>query len=262
MMDRDVVSRAAAAVREAYDGTSRRAATTRTLVLLRAGTRKRARRRRTGVVLGLAATLVVTTAWAAVVRPAWGEFLLHLVGAASTPMARVPPAAVREPAAASVPPAISAPSAPAAPDPTESAPPPSSSEGPEPSDGRREGRRPAVALAMNTPLPARDASARAAVDAAPDPEDNLYARAHAAHFVRHDPADALSGWDAYLAIYPHGRFALEAEYNRAIALIRLGRRAEARSALAPFATAARGGYRQREARELLDALGDANDGAP
>jgi len=46
---------------------------------------------------------------------------------------------------------------------------------------------------------------------------------------------------------------LEARYNRAICLVRLGRRAGARAALAPFASGAYGGYRQEDARALLDA---------
>jgi hypothetical protein len=65
----------------------------------------------------------------------------------------------------------------------------------------------------------------------------------------------LTAWDAYLAAYPSGRFAVEARYNRAIVLARLHRITEARAALAPFAAGAvEGGYRQREATELLDAL--------
>jgi TolA-binding protein len=85
-------------------------------------------------------------------------------------------------------------------------------------------------------------------------EETLYAAAHHAHFVARDPAAALKGWDAYLAAYPRGRFTLEARYNRGLSLVRLGRTAEASAALAPFADGTLGGYRQREARELLDAL--------
>jgi hypothetical protein len=91
---------------------------------------------------------------------------------------------------------------------------------------------------------------------AADPEASLYAAAHRAHFVAHDPAAALGYWDAYLARYPQGRFAPEARYNRALALVRLGRRQEAAAALAPFASGAYGDYRRSEARELLDALGE------
>jgi len=52
---------------------------------------------------------------------------------------------------------------------------------------------------------------------------------------------------------PNGRFATEARYNRAICLLRLGRDGEARQALEPFASG-KMGYRQNEARQLLDEL--------
>ena len=58
-----------------------------------------------------------------------------------------------------------------------------------------------------------------------------------------------------MATFPNGRFAAEDRYNRGIALVKLGRRSEAKGVLAPFA---RGeidnGYRRREARALVDAL--------
>jgi hypothetical protein len=82
----------------------------------------------------------------------------------------------------------------------------------------------------------------------------LFADAQRAHFVARDPEAALRGWNAYLAAYPNGRFALEARYNRALTLVRLGRGAEARAALTPFAGGATGGYRQQEARALLDVV--------
>ncbi|MGH7438480.1 MAG: tetratricopeptide repeat protein, partial [Polyangiaceae bacterium] len=87
-----------------------------------------------------------------------------------------------------------------------------------------------------------------------DEDSRLYAVAHQAHFVARDPDVALRAWDAYLAAYPSGRFALEARFNRALTLVRLGRLDEARTALTPFASGEAGGYRQREARELLDAM--------
>ena len=89
---------------------------------------------------------------------------------------------------------------------------------------------------------------------APDREDALYRTAHEAHFLAHDPARALAAWDAYLAAFPQGRLAPEARYNRALVLVRLGRKDEARAALTPFADAPPGSYRQAEARSLLDAL--------
>jgi TolA-binding protein len=102
----------------------------------------------------------------------------------------------------------------------------------------------------------RDAS-RLAVDTDAAVEESAYEAAHRAHFTERDPAKALRGWDAYLAAYPDGRFALEARYNRALALVRLGRSEDARAALGPFAEGRYGTYRRTEARELLNALPQA-----
>ena len=84
-----------------------------------------------------------------------------------------------------------------------------------------------------------------------------YERAHRAHFFTDSPAPALAAWDQYLAAYPHGTFAPEARYNRALCLVRLGRHADAVAALTPFARGDFGGYRRREAGDLLQALADA-----
>jgi len=82
----------------------------------------------------------------------------------------------------------------------------------------------------------------------------VYRRAHAAQFKAHDLAEALSGYEAYLAAQPAGRFAVDARYNRALCLVRLGRRAEAQAELERFARGSYGGYRQADAERLLAAL--------
>jgi TolA-binding protein len=99
------------------------------------------------------------------------------------------------------------------------------------------------------PAPSSSASATEASG-----ELAIYKEAHRAHFVAHDYASALAGWDRYLAVAPRGTFALEARYNRAIALHRLGRRAEAIEALRPFADGAYGRYRRDEAQQLIEEL--------
>ena len=53
-----------------------------------------------------------------------------------------------------------------------------------------------------------------------------------------------------------GRMLLDARYNRAIALVRVGRASEAEIALRPFAEGQYGGYRREEARKLMESLGN------
>lgn len=86
-----------------------------------------------------------------------------------------------------------------------------------------------------------------------DTDGDLYRLAHEAHFGSQDYARALRGWEAYLQAAPRGRLATEARYNRAICLLRLGRDAEARQALEPFAKGLMG-YRQTEAQQLVEEL--------
>ena len=88
------------------------------------------------------------------------------------------------------------------------------------------------------------------------PIEVLYRRAHDLHFHGGDPGAALAAWDTYLAAEPDGRFAIEARYNRALLLVRLGRYAEARAALLPFARGdlAQASYRQPEAEQLVERL--------
>jgi hypothetical protein len=107
---------------------------------------------------------------------------------------------------------------------------------------------PAVAIPPAAATPA--AAATPPIIAIPPTVDPLYAEAHRLHFVRRDFAAALAAWDRYLAAGA-GPLAVEAGYNRAIALAHLGRRAEAIAALRPFADGANGSYRQAEARALI-----------
>jgi hypothetical protein len=90
----------------------------------------------------------------------------------------------------------------------------------------------------------------------PSAELAAYRGAHELHFRGKDPMAALAAWDAYLAKYPNGSLALDARYDRALVLVKLSRWKEARAALAPFANAAAGSYRQREATEILAAIRD------
>lgn len=82
----------------------------------------------------------------------------------------------------------------------------------------------------------------------------MYRAAHEAHFAQNNPSLALRRWNAYLAAAPRGRFVLEALYNRALCLVRLGQHDAALAALTPFASGAHGAYRKAEAERLIDAL--------
>jgi hypothetical protein len=231
-MSDDPLVRAACALRESCDGVSSEAAITRARLLARASLRRKRRRSAAIVLLPLAAAFVMSSAWAAVTGRIPGLAALWR-GAPPTPThpiiagPRLPRHDETEDVTVPIASASDAPVAPAPVVPT---------------------RR----TSESSPL------RRAAASAAVDVEESLYADAHRAHFVGRDPASALRGWDAYLAAYPNGRFAIEARYNRALSLVRLGRVVDARTALLPFADGSNSGYRQQEARALLDAL----DGAP
>lgn len=111
----------------------------------------------------------------------------------------------------------------------------------------------ALAAAASEPSAA---PATAVVAAAPEDEGTLplYRKARKLHYVDQNHAAALAAWDAYLAAEPNGPLAVDARYARALCLVRLGRKQEARAALQPFAAGTYGSFRQDEARSLLDAL--------
>jgi len=145
--------------------------------------------------------------------------------------------------------------------PPEAVPPPAASPAPEAALSA-----PSAAPAPVT-RPPEPSAARPRSAAVPRPHDKdppapspavevLYRKAHELHFHGGDPAAAVAAWDAYLAAEPVGRFSVEARYNRALLLIRIGRYAEARTALAPFARGevAPAGYRQGEAEQLVRRL--------
>jgi hypothetical protein len=203
-------------------------------------TRARGRHQLAGVVTAIAILLVGTVSWALAtgrVSTLWDPAPRPRVSAGEVvPPAPTPRAPARR-AIASVPrPAL----------PPESAPPLTAPEPPAPP-------APPPAPARQRPRPAPVAQV---AQPAAQPVEVLYRRAHELHFHAGDAAASLAAWDAYLAAEPDGRFSVEARYNRAIILVRLGRYTDARAALTPFA---RGdvepaGYRQAEAEQLVERL--------
>ncbi|WP_437684742.1 tetratricopeptide repeat protein [Sorangium sp. So ce176] len=291
-MKDDVLREAARALREEADASRARRDETRARVM-RSLKAQRARRLTTvRLAVPLAAVLVGSAAWASAARwfpDAWNDIAsqlgLSVADPPDTPPAPPTSRALRAPRRASdadapAPPELD-PAAPPEPEPSVAelappaplpAPPLAPTAPPEVAPAPR--RAPVVAVApparSSSIAPSAASSTKASRPPAGDPQavqrppagpdaDALYQAAHRAHFVDRNPAAALAAWNDYLAAAPRGRFAVEAQYNRALCLVRLGRADEARRALEPFAQGAFGGYRQTESRSLLDAMSSASE---
>ena len=226
------------AVRDRYDGEHPQADATLSRALFRQRALDRKRRVTRWVVLPVAAALCASTAWASVTGRLPKAISSLLETEHQAPPLSPPP-----------PPPPSLPLSPAPPP----SPPPPQDEAVEPSAPIAVAPTPVSAPKPSAVAPAPSASP-SAPPSANDPHAALFADAHRIHFVEKDPARAIAAWDAYLAAAPNGRFAPEARYNRALALVRLGRHAEAKKELEAFANGSFGEYRRTEARALLDAL--------
>jgi hypothetical protein len=224
----DLLKRAAWALSVEADAAPAPAPATRARVLLRLADRRRRPGRRVGLVLGslllLSGSLALATAGVPAAARAW-----RIVVEKLTPAPRKPP--------------------------------------PEAAPARSDRRPPAgpriQPLAAPRSTPAVDSTAASPVVAAPpsalatssSATLALFHRAHQLHFRQRDAAAALAAWDRYLHADPDGPLVLEARYNRALCLVRLGRAAEARAALLPFADGTLVHYRADEARALVQSLG-------
>lgn len=267
MSDSDVLQRAAAALRNAHDGQREGSGFTRGRILTSAAERRRPRRVRWLVAAPFATLLLVGSAWAqstgnwarvwqavATVLPFFepaskpapprGNSALH------TPQPRV----AEQPTAQ--PPASEPPSAPALVAPESTTPAPVEPAAvPVVPDARVPRAATPNGPAASRPVRAASAHPEPAKPPEPpaDPELSAFRSAHELH-VQGSPRAAIDAYTSYLRTYPRGRFVPEARYNIALDYIKLGDTAAARAALAPFAEGSYGGYRQREARELLEAL--------
>jgi TolA-binding protein len=223
----------ARALRATRDGAFVGAAATRQRILMAAYRRKRGRRALLVACTSVATLLVLSTAWAELTG-GWPRVFSFVRGAPVPVHHDTVPAPTHLPTPAGPPEA-------AAPGPSAIDPAPQARNGSLAPSREPSGRRARV-------------TAPAAADTVAGAEESAYEAAHRAHFTERDPAKALLGWDAYLSAYPDGRFALEARYNRALTLVRLGRTEDARAALGPFADGRYGAYRRIEARDLLEAI--------
>jgi hypothetical protein len=229
------------------------AAATRLRVMRSLESRARGRHQLVGLATAVAILLGGTVSWALAtgqVAALWSPAPMPLAPPAAPPAAPHPPAPVRRHPASAPRPVPVAPAPAELPAPVE---PLAMSIDPRPTPVPD-----ASPPAVIPPAPRPATAPRAAHSPAPPapPVEALYRRAHELHFHGGDPAAALAAWDAYLAAEPTGLFSVEARYNRALLLVRLGRHAEARAALLPFA---RGevqpeGYRQPEAEQLVERL--------
>lgn len=212
-----------------------------TLLLTLAAARRQSaftRPQKTAFLLVAAALLLASVAWAA----ASGHWFRGSTPAVRSPVPTAPSgglAAPAQPRGAEA--ATLVPSASAA----------SSAQGSTASAASVASVAPSATAATQPSTEARDGARRSSKELA------AYDRAHRAHFEQANPEQALRLWDDYLREFPGTRWVPEARYNRALCLLRLGRTEQARQELVPFAKGAYGGYRQREAQNLLDATESA-----
>lgn len=267
-MTDDLLKRASAAVREETADADEGARFTRARVMASLQQSQIRRRSRLAVLLPLAACFAAASAFGMVTGrvPALVQSVSHSLGFSDAPAPKPAPArrkptstpVTASPTPSAVPAELAAalePLAPVVPAPAELAAPAGEARArePRPAPALRARERASSAVPVE---PKASSSASSALSDVSDRAHELYRVAHRSHFVDHDFVSALRAWDAYLEAAPNGRFVLEARYNRALSLVRLGRTSEARDALAPFASGKFAGYRQEEARALLDALND------
>lgn len=249
MIDLDEATRA---LRDDADGSSLAAPQTRARIMRSLHERSHTRRLRWGFGVPLAVVFAGSTAFAGA-RGALGETVQHAVSSvraffvpeaepsAATGAARKGASGALQPAPPPLaePPLVTPP--PLADAPPQTDPPP---QAPLEQTTKVPPEPPPQASSATPPL--EDPATAAAL--------RLYRSAHEAQFVKFDCVAALAGYDAYLKAAPGDRLVPEARYNRALCLVHLGRRDDAKGALTPFAEGRYGDFRKREARELLEAL--------
>lgn len=247
-MSDDLLKHASRALREAGDIDDEDAALVRARILASLGEKRRKRSRKVLMLVPLAAVLVTTTALATT-NEGFSRAIRNLVARIVEPEeARTPAEPVGKAPASS----RSRVDTPVEPELAMNAPLPEEAEPPSPAPVEE----PAAAPKREKPKPIdSQPEPPSSQETAPRPADLArFERAYELHFVVKDYERALLAWEGYLRTSPDGQLAVEARYNRAMALVRLGRHDEAKAALEPFARGAFGGYRQSEAQAILAAL--------
>lgn len=238
-MSDDILEQATRALRAETEGTDDSARFTRSRILRSVHQTERRRRSYIAFVLPIAAVLVGSTAFAA----SGGNWksVARAIGLSEPAPAPAPPTPTPAPKAVL-----------AAPAPPKPEPEPQLEPEPEPeATPDTKSAAPDTVKATKTSKATKTAPTPEDLS---DPEIALYRRAHQLHFEGGSPSAALAAWDSYLAKSPRGRFSAEASYNRAITLARLGRTAEAKAALQPFANGSYGSYRKESAAQLIQGL--------
>jgi hypothetical protein len=264
MTDSDVLTRAARALREAHTGEREGSGFTRARIMNSLHHDRRRRILRWAIVSPIASVLLVGSAWA----QSTGKWPVLWNAVASVFVAAPPaekaapqrrpaePIAVPEAPVDGAPEPELEPSEPVIEQPRAESPPLRPS--PSPRRERSRAKRPPPRAAPAAPERAEPSEPKDEAAAAPGPERDgelsSFRAAHDLHFKGDRPRDAIRAYAEYLREYPNGRFVPEARYNSALDQIKVGNDAAARDALEPFASGRFGGYRQKEARELLDAL--------
>ena len=271
MNDSDILARAAQALREAHTGERAASGFTRARIMNTLHHERRRRILRWAVFSPLVSVLLVGSAWAQSTGswPVIWRAVSSVFSAASEEPSSQGPASRQRDLARRVPGPVEA-----APAPAEPAPPAPEVLGPKEPEASEQAlapprerdttsaperpRRPARAARPRSPRPLPDDTERkpAAEPVAPAAARELasFRAAHDLHFRGDRPREAIAAYETYLREYPRGRFVPEARYNSALERIKLGEREAAREALAPFAAGEYDGYRQKDARDLLDAL--------
>lgn len=252
-MSDDLLSKMTRALAEEHDGATAVPGTTRARVVRTLAERKPRRRKWRAIGIPVLALFGGSTAWAAATGhlPTAVERVVSVfIGGAEDGEVASVPAPAKKPGKWIAPPGpVEEPAAPIEEEVAEE-------EATHAEDRIAEAAPVPLAPSTMNPTPSLNKPAKKAAELPPEDHTDLlsYQAAHRAHFQQGDCAAAIQGYRKYLKEQPGGTFALEAKYNLGVCLIRMGKAAEAKRLLRPFADGVYGNYRRQKSQELIDAL--------